>query len=133
MAGKNQRLLASELEILEMLWRENSVTIVEGQRGLGRKVGYTTVQTRLNRMVKKGLVKRSRTKPARYSAALAAKDVANNDLDLLLDKVSDGSVLPLVTHLFKSRTLTSEEIKEVKQLIKEAEKKNKTKKGPSDE
>ena len=128
MARKQQRrLLASELEILEMLWREGSVTIVEGQRGLGREVGYTTVQTRLNRMVKKGLVKRSRHKPARYSAALAAEDVANNDLDLLLEKVSHGSVLPLVAHLFKARTLTNEEIAEVKKLIREAEKDNEAK------
>lgn len=116
------RLLASELEILEMLWRAGSVTIVEGQRALGGDVGYTTVQTRLNRMVKKGVVKRSRSKPAKYTAAIQPEEVTSSDLDLLLDKVSRGSVMPLVTHLVKDRSLTCEEMDELKKLIAEAEK-----------
>jgi predicted transcriptional regulator len=116
------RLLASELEILEMLWRAGSVTLVEGQRALGGDAGYTTVQTRLNRMVKKGVVKRSRTKPAKYAAGIQPDEVASSDLDLLLDKVSRGSVLPLVTHLVKDRSLTGEEMDELKKLVAEAEK-----------
>ena len=115
------RLLASELEILEMLWRTGNVTIVEGQRALGTRAGYTTVQTRLNRMVKKGLVKRSRGKPARYSAGVTSTDVATRDLDLLLEKVSCGSVLPLVTHLVKNRSLSVDEVQELRQLINDAE------------
>ena len=114
------RLLASELEILEMLWRVGSATLVEGQRALGGDAGYTTVQTRLNRMVKKGVVKRSRTKPAKYSAGIQPDEVASSDLDLLLDKVSRGSVLPLVTHLVKDRSLTCEEMDELKKLVAEA-------------
>ena len=116
------RLLASELEILEMLWRAGSVTIVEGQRALDVDVGYTTVQTRLNRMVKKGVVKRSRSKPAKYTPAIQPEEVTSADLDLLLDKVSRGSVMPLVTHLVKDRTLTCDEMDELKKLIAEAEK-----------
>lgn len=116
------RLLASELEILEMLWRAGSVTIIEGQRALGGDVGYTTVQTRLNRMVKKGVVKRSRGKPAKYTAAIQPEEVTSSDLDLLLDKVSRGSVMPLVTHLVKDRVLTCDEMDELKKLIAEAEK-----------
>ncbi|MCA9195143.1 MAG: BlaI/MecI/CopY family transcriptional regulator [Planctomycetales bacterium] len=116
------RLLASELEMLEMLWREGSVSIVEAQRALEGKAEYTTVQTRLNRMVKKGIVKRSRARPARYSAALQQEDVTNSDLTLLLEKVSRGSVLPLVTHLLKDRRLKLQEIEELKTLIAEAEK-----------
>ncbi len=115
------RLLASEIEILEMLWREGSVSIVEGQRALEGKAKYTTVQTRLNRMVTKGIVKRSRTKPAKYSAAVRQEDVTNSDLTLLLEKVSRGSVLPLVAHLLKDRRLESEEIEELKSLIANAE------------
>lgn len=117
------RLLASELEVLEMLWTEGSVSIVEGQRALGGEVGYTTVQTRLNRMVKKGFVKRSRSKPAKYSAALKREDVVSGDLNLLLEKVSGGSVLPLVAHLVKDRSLSATEVQELRELINEAERK----------
>ena len=121
------RLLASELEILDMLWRTGSVTIVEGQRALDDESGYTTVQTRLNRMVRKGIVTRSRTKPAKYSAAITQNDVAGGDLDLLLQKVSRGSVLPLVAHLVKDRKLSSVELDELRQLINDAEQKAKPK------
>ncbi len=120
------RLLASELEILEMLWRAGSVTIVEAQRALGNDAGYTTVQTRLNRMVKKSVVLRSKSKPAKYSAAIKQQDVTSSDLDLLLDKVSRGRILPLVAHLVKDRTLCDEEIEELKGLIAEAERKTKS-------
>ena len=122
------RLLASELEVLEMLWTAGSVSIVEGQRALGGNVGYTTVQTRLNRMVKKGFVKRSRSKPAKYSAALAREDVVSGDLNLLLEKVSGGSVIPLVAHLVKDRSLSAAEVQELRELINEADRQVRLKK-----
>lgn len=73
-------------------------------------------------MVKKGVVKRSRSKPAKYTAAIQPEEVTSSDLDLLLDKVSRGSVMPLVTHLVKDRALTCDEMDELKKLIAEAEK-----------
>ena len=118
---KVPRLLASELEILEMLWRMKSVTIAEAREGLGGDIGYTTVQTRLNRMVKKGIVRRSRTTPAKYSAGITPDEVTGQDLDLLLEKVSGGRVVPLVAHLMKDRGLSSAEIEELKRLIRAAE------------
>lgn len=118
---KVARLLASELEILDMLWRTKSVTIAEAREGLGGDIGYTTVQTRLNRMVKKGIVRRSRTTPAKYSAGITPDEVTEQDLDLLLEKVSGGRVVPLVAHLVKDRGLSSAEIDELKRLIRAAE------------
>ena len=72
-------------------------------------------------MVKKGLVRKSRHKPARYSAAVTQDDVASGDLDLLMEKVSQGRVLPLVAHLMKDRSLSRQEVDELKQLIEDAE------------
>ncbi len=122
------RLLASELEILEMLWRSGSVTIVEAQRALGEQVGYTTVQTRLNRLVKKGVVRRSKSRPAKYSAGIAPEDVTSRDLDLLLEKVSRGRVVPLVAHLVRDRSLSDSEIEELKRLISDAERQTRAQK-----
>jgi len=128
MAKKRQgaRLLASELEILDMLWRAGSVTIAEARDALGGDVGYTTVQTRLNRMVGKGIVRRSRTTPAKYSAGVTPDDVTGQDLDLLLERVSGGRVVPLVAHLVKDRSLSAAEIEELKRLIREAEEENRS-------
>ncbi len=120
------RLLASELEILEMLWRSGPVSILEAQQALSGSHGYTTVQTRLNRLTKQGVVSRSKERPGRYSAAVDQDEVVQGDLNTLLDKVSDGRVLPLVAYLVKDRTLTPKEVSELKQLIAQAEKNNPT-------
>ncbi len=110
-----------------MLWARGPVTLAQAHRcfgDFGRPVGYTTMQTRLNRLVEKGAVRRSRTqnkRPAQYEAAVNPDDVSARLIDLLLDKVSQGSVVPLVTHLISGRPLSAEEIRELKRLIAEAE------------
>lgn len=120
---KAPRLLSSEIEILEMLWREGSVTIREAQRGLGQRpgTGYSTVQTRLNRMVKKRLVNRSNESRSRYTAAIQPEEVWSEDLEVLVDQVTGGRVVPLVAHLVRDRSLSEEEVLELKQLISAAE------------
>jgi len=63
---KISRLGVGELEVLEMLWRDGPVNLSEAHVALGQAIGYTTVQTRLNRLVKKGVVKKSTERPARF-------------------------------------------------------------------
>ena len=121
---KTPRFSAGELEIMSMLWARGPVILAEAHRGFGefgRAVGYTTMQTRLNRLVEKGAVRRSRRRPARYEAAVDPEEVGARLIDVLLDKLSPGSVVPLVAHLISGRPLTAEEIGELKRLIAEAE------------
>lgn len=123
------RLLASELEILQTLWSGDGLTIVEVQRRLSKSAGYTTVQTRLNRMVQKGFVKRSRQTPSRYSAAVSQEEATSVDLNMLLNRVSQGQVLPLVAQLLGDRSLSEEEYAELRQLIDEAEQRSRSLRG----
>jgi predicted transcriptional regulator len=124
-SAKRFRLAAGEIEILEMLWRAGPATLAEAHRALGQAIGYTTVQTRLNRLVTKKLVARSHESPARYSAAISSEDVSAQDLNLLVSRVSGGRVIPLVAHLIRDRLLDRDEIAALKQLIADAEKKSK--------
>jgi len=119
---KGRRVSAGEMEILQVLWRQGEVTLSEAHRALGRKIGYTTVQTRLNRLVEKALARRSAERPARYAAAVSQREVSAGQLDLLLERVSGGSIVPLVAHLVEDRALSPEEIQQLKRLIDEAEK-----------
>ena len=119
-----RRLAAGEIEILEMLWQRQPVSIAEAHEALGQRVGYTTVQTRLNRLVEKGIVSRSAERPARYSAEIGPADVSRRDLDVLVERVNAGRVVPLVAQLVRDRTLSAAEILELKQLIDEAERKS---------
>ena len=121
---KQLRLAAGEIEILEMLWREKSVTISGAHESIERKVGYTTVQTRLNRLVDKGLVRKTGSHPARYQAAIKPEDVSSGELEMLVKRVTGGRVVPLVAHLVKDRELSDEEIQELKQLIDDVERKS---------
>ncbi len=115
------RLAAGELEMLQMLWRHGGVTILEAQQALGLPIGYTTVQTRLNRLVKKGVAQRTHERPAKYSAAISAADVRQGDLDLLVERVSEGRVAPLVAHLLQRHAVSPDELAELKRLVAEVE------------
>ena len=124
MPRKVPRLAEGELELLEMLWRAGRVTLSQAHQSIERQVGYTTVQTRLNRLVEKGLVRRSPKRPAQYEAAVTREAVSATDLGLLMSRVSGGRVVPLVAHLIKDRDLDPDEIEELKQLIQQAEERN---------
>lgn len=122
---KTSRLGIGELEILEMLWREGPISLSVAHERLGQPIGYTTVQTRLERMVKKGSLKKSKDRPSLYSAVISREEVNQHDLDLLVNRVNQGAFLPLVAQLVGDRSLTSEEIDQLKTMIAEAEKKGK--------
>ncbi len=120
-ARKNaRRLAAGDLELLQALWQSPRSTIADIHRMLGR-VAYTTVQTRLNRLVDKGLARRSAERPARYRAAITRDRVSAGDLAMLLNRVSEGEVVPLVAHLVQQRTLSADELARIRRLIDEAE------------
>ena len=118
---KPARLASGELELLEMLWRIRHATLAEAHAALVRKVGYTTVQTRLNRLVAKGLAKKAGSHPAKYEAVIQPDQVCRRDLDVLVTSVTSGRIVPLVAHLVQDRELTDAELCELRQLIDEAE------------
>ena len=117
-------LPSGELEILHVLWTEGSGTIAEVHKALDRPMGYTTVQTKLNRLVDKGLVRRGKTRPARYSAIVRADEVGSRHLDVLVERVTGGRIVPLVAHLVRDHRISAEELAELKELIAEAERSN---------
>lgn len=127
MVRKKKRALArlgtGELELMEMLWRDGPVNLSEAHEALGQPIGYTTVQTRLNRLFDKGIVAKSKERPAKYSAAITREQVNQHDLDLLVQRVNDGEFLPLVAQLMGDRNLSRDEIDQLKAMIAEAEQK----------
>ena len=120
-SNKLPRVSPGEMEILQLLWRHGAATIAEAHAALGRPIGYTTMQTRLNRLVEKNVLSRTSDRPARYAAAVAPEAVSARHLDLLLERVSGGNIVPLVAHLVRDRALSPTEIAELRALIAEAE------------
>ena len=119
----NERLAPGEISILRLLWDLGASTLSEAHAEMlkrGEQVGYTTVQTRLERLVAKDVVAKTSDRPAKYQAAIAPNEVSGPLLDLLLERVS-GAV-PLFAQLIQDPALTREDLTEMKRLIAEAEK-----------
>jgi BlaI family transcriptional regulator, penicillinase repressor len=114
-----------EMAILQMLWQEGPLSLAEAHQGFahyGRPVGYPTMQTRLNRLVKKKWLRRSDDRPARYAAAITPDEAAAGHLDQWLRVARQAQVAPLVAQLLSENSLTAEEIHELQRLLSEAEK-----------
>jgi predicted transcriptional regulator len=120
MSKAKRRLTRGELQILQMLWREKRVTIAGAHQALGEPIGYSTMQTRLNRLVAKGLVRKTKEAPTRYEAAIRPEDVMESELRTLVQDVS-GGVVPLVAQLFREHQPSATELDEIRQLIQQAE------------
>jgi len=115
-----RRLTRGELQILQMLWREERVTIAGAHQALAEPIGYSTVQTRLNRLVHKGLARKTKETPTRYEAAIQPEDVVESELRTLVQDVS-GGVVPLVAQLFREHQPSATELDEIRRLIQQAE------------
>ena len=124
MAGRSKpvKLTSGEVDLMDLLWRHGNLTLAEAHEAFGAdRIGYTTIQTRLNRLVEKGLARRSTERPAVYSPRVAREAVQAGHLDDVLRRLADGSVVPLVAHLVRDRKIDRDELAELKRLVSEAE------------
>lgn len=89
-------------EIMKILWAADSASVEEVRIGLpdGRRGAYTTVQTVLNRLADRGLVRRNRQgKAIRYEAAISETDYVAGSLQRTLEGASDAARLSALTNL----------------------------------
>ena len=129
MAKPVARPSKGDMELLSLLWEHGAMALSEAHTELPGKVAYTTVQTRLNRLVDKGLATRKKVgrQPIRYSAAVPPEDISATQLDSLVERVAGGSVLPLVAQLVQRRKFSDDELSELKALVQQAEQHSKKK------
>lgn len=116
------QLSNGELELTSMLWNEGPVSLSEAHEAFGkygRPIAYQTMQTRLNRLVEKGIAAKSDDRPTRYRATISKDRVAKGYLDRFLHKVADVSVAPLVCLLISRGSLTQQEIDEIRETLDE--------------
>ena len=109
-------LSEGEIELLNLLWKLGPSTLSVVHQNYSRPIGYTTIQTRLNRMVNKGVLSRSSGFPAQYKAVVKT-NVAIHAFFEKIAKMCGGSLAPLIAHLAKKRRLKPDEIAALKELI----------------
>jgi predicted transcriptional regulator len=114
----------SELEILAVLWEHgpSSVRFVNDELNKKKRVGYTTTLKFLQIMHEKGLVTReSEGRTHIYTPAMGKENVRTQLLDKLLDTAFGGSASKLVMQALGNYQSSTEELDEIKELIKKLE------------
>lgn len=103
---KNSALTALELRIMRVIWSRGASTVSEVQGELKPPLAYTTVQTMLNILERKGRLKRElRGRAYIYSARVSEDRAVGQGLRELINRMFGGSSEELVMSLLKSRQI----------------------------
>jgi len=115
------QLTPLELHIMKTLWESGPGNVQAVQEKLpGERLAYTTVQTMLNILQRKGKVKRRLVgKAYEYRAVLSREKAVREALGDLLDRMFGGSVEALLMTLVKSRQVDVDKLAQLQQLIEE--------------
>ena len=117
------QLTPLELEIMKILWEDGPTGVQAVQQRLGRGDAYTTVQTMLNVLVRKGKAKRTMVDRAyRYRAAVSRDKAIGQALRDVVDRVFGGSAEALVMSLVDTKQLTPQTLRRLHQMIEEERK-----------
>ena len=92
-----------ELELMQIIWRLGSGTVSAVQAELPRPLAYTTVQTMLNILERKGKLRRELQGRAYvYSARVTEAKALGQGVRDLIDRMFGGSSEELVMSLLKN-------------------------------
>jgi BlaI family transcriptional regulator, penicillinase repressor len=118
--GKSQ-LTPLELQIMKALWESGPSTVQAVQEKLpGERLAYTTVQTILNILQRKGRVRRKLLgKAYEYRAVLSRDKAIREALGDMLNRMFGGSVDALLMTLVKSRQLDADKLAKLQRLIED--------------
>ena len=110
-----------ELRIMQVLWETGPATVqVVHEKLSGERLAYTTVQTMLNVLHRKGRVRRRlRGRAYDYAPVLTREKAANNAIGDMIDRLFGGSVDGLLMSLVKSQQLNPTKLQELSDLMEE--------------
>lgn len=118
-----QVLTPLELEIMQVLWQSGPSNVQAVQERLGGNLAYTTVQTMLNVLHRKGKVKRTLSGRAfEYRAVLSKDKALSHAVGDLVDRMFGGSAEDLVMSLMKTDQIKPEQLVELSRKLANAEK-----------
>jgi predicted transcriptional regulator len=108
-----------ELQIMQVLWNNGPSTVQAVQQSLqGDPLAYTTVQTMLNILQRKGRVKRKLLgKAYEYRPVLSRDKALREATGDMLDRMFGGSVEALLMSLVKSSQLDADQLAKVQKLL----------------
>jgi predicted transcriptional regulator len=116
-----QSVTDAEIAVLKVLWQNGPQTargLTEAIYPGGAESEFASVHSFLQRLERKGLVRRDRRSAVhRFSAAASQADVAGSELTALADRLGDGSIAPLIMHLVAQKRITRKEAAEIRRML----------------
>ncbi|HEV3218946.1 MAG TPA: BlaI/MecI/CopY family transcriptional regulator [Candidatus Acidoferrales bacterium] len=119
---KTDQLTPLELEIMNVLWETGAANVQTVQRQLGRELAYTTVQTMLNILHRKGKVTRAlKDRAYFYKPAVSRGRIMRQSLSDIIERLFGGSAEDLVMTLVDAKRLTPAQLGRLQKLLKESQ------------
>ena len=109
-----------QVAIMRVLWDRTQATVAEIHEALlpDRGLAPTTVATLLSRLEKRGIVKhRTASRQYVYYPAISEGEVRRSMVSDLAERLFDGDVAELVSHLLSEREMSAGDLEKVKELI----------------
>lgn len=114
-------LANAELAVMEALWDQAPLNARELRERLypgADKAQHGTVQRLLQRLEEKGFVQRDRQAAVHlFSPTLEREAYAGGQLESLADKLTGGSIAPLITHLVANQKISAAEIERLRDIL----------------
>ena len=122
--SKTPHLTPLELEIMHVLWNEGPSNVQAVQQHLERELAYTTVQTMLNILHRKGKVKRTlKDRAYFYQPVVSRSHVVGHHVSDFVERLFGGSAESLVISLVETKHLTPKKLARLQKLLEEEGKK----------
>jgi BlaI family transcriptional regulator, penicillinase repressor len=117
--SSDRSLTQLELEIMTVLWETGAANVQSVQARLTtRNLAYTTVQTMLNVLERKGKVKRRlKDRAYFYQPIVSRANATSQAVGEMLDRFFGGSADSLVLNLVETRKLTPEKLTQIQKLL----------------
>jgi len=118
---KQRTLTEFELEIMQVLWQDEEVTVEEVRRAFeeaGKPLALPTIRTMLGILKKKGYVTRRRFGRGHAYRPTVSRDKARKRIIKdILERAFEGSALGLVATLVNTRMVSRKELEKIRELI----------------
>jgi len=115
----HQPLANAELSVMESLWDQGPLTarqIQDRLYGESDRSQHGTVQRLLQRLEDKRLVRREKSGSANaFSALLSREEYAGSQLESLADRLTGGSIAPVLSHLLDRKRRSRAELRRLRE------------------
>ena len=125
MQGFAEKITDSELEVMHVLWEAaDALPIADIRRTMNERRGWeaTTTKTLVQRLCQKGAVAQEKRQVFYYRALVSEKEYNDWATGDLIRRLYRGSAKDLVAALVNSDELTTEDIEELRAMLREGSK-----------